>query len=108
MKPASHYKSVLEARLAELDARLHKIDADLDQPAAKDFEDAATDAENDEVLEGLGASGMQEARMIRAALDRIEQGTFGECANCGNEISEARLDAIPYAAVCRDCAGSAA
>jgi RNA polymerase-binding transcription factor DksA len=104
MKPTSHYKAALEARLAELDARLHRIDRDLDETPDADFEDRATERENDEVLEELGTSGMEEARQIRAALDRIEQGTYGRCANCGEPISEERLDVLPHAAVCRTCA----
>ena len=40
---------------------------------------------------------------IDAALQRIEDGTFGRCANCGRDIDEARLEAIPYAMKCIDC-----
>lgn len=42
-------------------------------------------------------------RQIRAALQRIDQGTFGRCEGCGGEISKQRLDAIPYASRCIDC-----
>ena len=65
-------------------------------------------AENDEVLEGLGEAGLQEVRQIRAALDRVAHGTFGECVNCGERIPEARLDLAPYAAVCVTCVGKVA
>ena len=40
---------------------------------------------------------------IDAALERIENGTFGTCTNCGNPIDEERLEAIPYATLCIDC-----
>ena len=40
---------------------------------------------------------------IDAALERIENGTYGTCANCGNEIPEERLEALPYAMLCIDC-----
>jgi DnaK suppressor protein len=40
---------------------------------------------------------------IEAALRRIEEGTYGECFECGEEISEARLRALPFALRCRDC-----
>mgnify|MGYP002622577607 CR=1 FL=1 len=43
---------------------------------------------------------------VQAALDRIEAGTFGTCAECGEEISSERLDAVPYAALCAKCATS--
>lgn len=41
---------------------------------------------------------------VRSALSRFEQGTYGECQECGGEISEARLDALPYTPYCIDCA----
>ena len=37
------------------------------------------------------------------ALQKIENGTFGKCDRCGKPISEARLEAIPYAVSCIDC-----
>jgi len=40
---------------------------------------------------------------IDAALKRIDAGTYGICANCGKPISEGRLQARPYAALCIDC-----
>ena len=42
-------------------------------------------------------------RAIDAALQRIEDGTFGICETCGQPISEERLEAIPYATQCIDC-----
>jgi RNA polymerase-binding transcription factor len=43
---------------------------------------------------------------IVAALQRITDGTFGHCTRCGTAISEERLKAIPYAALCVHCARS--
>ena|SRR5919109_2929204 len=40
---------------------------------------------------------------IDAALQRIEDGTFGKCVTCGQEIGEERLSAIPWATQCIDC-----
>lgn len=41
---------------------------------------------------------------INGALKRIEDGSFGECEECGMKIPKARLEAIPYAALCVQCA----
>jgi DnaK suppressor protein len=41
---------------------------------------------------------------IEAALERIEDGSFGECEECAVRIPQARLEAIPYAALCVRCA----
>ena len=40
---------------------------------------------------------------INEALERIEEGTFGICEECGEEISEARLKARPVTTLCIDC-----
>ena len=87
----------LRARLGELDSRLHRIDDHLKKPADPDWEEEAQEAEMDEVLEGLGEAGTAEVVGIRAALGRIQAGTYGDCVKCGEEISEERLD-VPQAA----------
>lgn len=40
---------------------------------------------------------------IAAALDRLENGTYGKCENCGKEIPNGRLEAVPYARYCVPC-----
>ena len=40
---------------------------------------------------------------IEAALQRIEDGTYGICTNCGKQIAEERLEARPWATLCIDC-----
>jgi RNA polymerase-binding transcription factor DksA len=41
---------------------------------------------------------------INAALDRIDNGTFGKCDECDAQIGKARLDAVPYTSWCIQCA----
>jgi DnaK suppressor protein len=40
---------------------------------------------------------------IEEALARLEEGTYGNCFECGDEISERRLRALPFAVRCKDC-----
>ena len=40
---------------------------------------------------------------IEEALRRLDEGTFGYCFECGEEISERRLRALPFAVRCKDC-----
>jgi RNA polymerase-binding transcription factor DksA len=94
----------LRARLAELESRLHGIEVELESHTTRDWEDLAVEREEDEVLEGLGESGLAEIRVIRAALDRISEGTYGDCAKCGEPISAERLDILPATPFCRRCA----
>ena len=44
---------------------------------------------------------------IDGALKRIEDGSFGQCEECGAKIPKARLKAVPYAAFCVECASQA-
>lgn len=97
-------KKLLEIRLLELDENLHKIDDRLDEPHSRDFEDFATESEEDEVLEGLGKAGLKEAAMIKAALVRIKDGTYGICQQCGEPILAERLESLPYTPLCKECA----
>src|SRR6187401_1641170 len=40
---------------------------------------------------------------VDAALRRLEEGSYGDCFECGDEIAEARLRALPFAVRCKDC-----
>jgi RNA polymerase-binding transcription factor DksA len=70
-------KQQLEARRTELTSRLSAIEHQLEKPVSERFEEQATEREDDEVLEDLGAAGVREVRMIEAALDRIASGSYG-------------------------------
>lgn len=96
----------LTDRLRELDHRLVDIESDLDAARPADWEEAAVQGEGDEMLQELGAVGLQEVRMIRSALQRLDAGTYGDCVRCGEPIAEARLEAVPHAPLCADCAGA--
>ena len=80
------------------------IEHALDAPMPKDWEDRSSERQGDEVLEALGHVEMAELKRIDAALERIEDGTYGNCLKCGETISDARLAAVPEAALCRNCA----
>ena len=99
-------KTRITARIAELNARLHVFEHELDAARPKDWEDAATERESDEVLEQLGSSGQAEIVLLEAALRRIEDGSYGICSTCGADILPERLEAVPYAVLCRKCAGA--
>ena len=43
-------------------------------------------------------------RKVEHALDRVEKGAYGVCESCGQSIPVARLEALPYASLCVDCA----
>ena len=41
---------------------------------------------------------------VEAALEKMDNGTYGQCENCGKQIAPARLEAMPAARFCMDCA----
>ena len=94
----------LEDRLRQLGGRLDSIERSLDETPDRDFEERATEREEDEVLETMGKGGAHEIAQIRAALDRMERGIYGICQQCGNEITPERLDVLPATPFCRNCA----
>jgi RNA polymerase-binding transcription factor DksA len=107
MHDLKQFSKLIAARLEELGMRTHEIDHELGEPKDSDLNDQAIDLEDDEVLERLGAAAQKEISLLRLALGRIKDGTYGVCAQCGEPISEERLRAVLYTPLCRECvAGS--
>ena len=104
MKDTTAYKHQIETRIAELKSRLAAVNAALDEPTSADLNDQSIELEDDEVLESVGRAGLQELVQLEQALGRIANGTYGVCHKCGEDISDARLAAVPFALLCRDCA----
>jgi len=97
-------EKALKRRLAYLENRLENIEDQLDDPKSNDWSEQAVEQEGDEVLEELGLSGLEEIKAIKAALDRVEAGSYGICVTCNEEILPERLDTIPHTPFCRNCA----
>src|SRR3954447_2120223 len=45
----------------------------------------------------------QHLEAVEAAIARMDAGTYGRCASCGQQIAAERLDALPWAAYCIEC-----
>jgi RNA polymerase-binding transcription factor DksA len=69
--------------------------------------DLGTDNFEHELSTSLLENADQTLGEVAAALARIEQGTFGRCERCGKEVPTGRLQAMPYARHCVDCARAA-
>jgi DnaK suppressor protein len=65
--------------------------------------DHASEMLDREVDESLEDNAEEIGREIDAALERIDAGTYGVCVNCGQQIPEERLDAVPYDVLCLSC-----
>jgi len=104
MSDYAEYRQTLLARRRELLERVSAIARDNQLPTSADSEERAVELENEEVLSALDEEARQTLGLIDGALQRIERGEYGLCQSCGNPIAPARLEAVPYATLCIDCA----
>jgi RNA polymerase-binding transcription factor DksA len=103
MSDYSDIEKLLRKRLAVLQEKVEEIDDELELPGDDDFEEMASEAQGDQVLEGVGLVANEEIQDIQLALKRIEEGNYGECGRCGNLIATRRLEVIPHASFCVKC-----
>lgn len=66
--------------------------------------DVGSDAYEQENTLSLMEAEEDTLELVEAALERIEERNYGLCVECGSRIPKARLNAIPYAALCIRCA----
>ena len=97
-------KSSLTLKLAELEKRFASASSHLSALHSSDSEEQAQERENDDVLVAIKQESSAEIREIKRALQRIDEGDYGICSSCQEDISPARLAALPYATLCINCA----
>jgi DnaK suppressor protein len=83
------------------DVRLARSDASADD---EHDPEGSTLSEDWSRLDGLARAADSQRTAILAALQRIEDGTYGICISCGRPIGAERLEARPEAATCIECA----
>jgi DnaK suppressor protein len=69
----------------------------------EDEGDLAAMSHNKELLYNLHEGDYARLKSIRQALNALERGQYGECVNCGEDINEKRLAAVPWATLCIAC-----
>ena len=74
-----------------------------DRDVSQDPADKASNSYTKELLFSQSTNERNTLKLIEEALDRLAEGTFGECINCGEEITPKRLDAIPWTPHCIRC-----
>jgi RNA polymerase-binding transcription factor DksA len=100
----------LEARRAELlerQRRVSKHTRHREEPLPADFAEQAVELENGETLVALDQEISEELARIDKALTRLDADAYFQCERCGEDIGEARLQALPDSALCIDCANEA-
>lgn len=104
MSETAKAKDLLQSQLEELESRLQRIERDLDEPHDPDSSERAVQMEDDDSLEGQARLVTREIASTKRALERIDAGEYGYCVQCGETISDGRLEARPEAALCINCA----
>jgi len=69
----------------------------------QDVADQAVLSYQKEFLFSQGTTGHQQLRLVQQALNRVKEGSFGECVHCSNEIGLKRLEALPWTPYCINC-----
>ncbi len=104
-----HFRSALESereRLLSAAASVNHVGSimeetgDLAIGSGDHIADSATETFMRELDEGLEENAEHLIAEVDAALERIDDGTYGACAVCGRDIGEERLNAVPYATLC--------
>jgi len=107
MTELAEIKEQLLQRQKELESRVTAINDDVchkSQPLSSDWAEQAVERENEEVLEALGNASLVEIRNIKHAIQRIDQGSYFDCANCGEPIKIERLKLLSSTDLCTQCA----
>ena len=101
-------KAMLENRRQELTSEVHGKMRDVRAEGGKERdvldqgESSEIDIQEDIEL-ALIQMKSETLNKINEALRRLDEGTYGNCFECGDEIAEVRLRALPFAVRCKDC-----
>lgn len=104
----SELKSMLENRRRELTSEVHgkmrdvRADGGKERDVLDQGESSEVDIQEDIEL-ALIQMKAETLNKINEALRRLDEGTYGNCFECGDEIAGPRLRALPFAARCKDC-----
>jgi RNA polymerase-binding transcription factor DksA len=112
---ASAYRHRLRALMSRLDRDRSQLKDEALRPTGGEASGGLSDVPlhladlgshsfEEELTLGLLENEEQLIEEINAALDRLDQGVYGRCVACGQEVSRERLQALPYARRCVACA----
>ena len=96
------FLDALRAKDAEVETELRKREGLAVQPEPDVFDQMQDEFDRAVVIEVLGRHSAVQ-REVREAIKRIQNGKYGLCLGCGEEINPKRLAALPWAALCLRC-----
>src|SRR5437016_1733052 len=105
-KKAELYRKKLRAKQDELLKLVSKSEQDgreADEEATQDIADKAANSYTKEFLFHQSDDNRRLLQLVEEALTRVEEGSYGECVACHDEVQQKRLDAVPWAQHCIEC-----
>lgn len=103
MTDIAKHKAELLTLKAEYEARIAKISDHIYHPQdelSHHWDDQAVAMTQNEMRKTLLVEAEEGLSLVNAALRRMENDSYGVCTECGEDIEEGRLDAVPYASKC--------
>ena len=98
----SKFKKILESKQEELEQVVRNRDAITIEKSADALDEVQHAAERELAIRNLDRESNL-LRNVRSALRRIDEGSFGICLHCEEEISPKRIAAVPWAPFCIQC-----
>ena len=105
-KKVDIYRKRLLAKHAELLRSVTKSEQDgreADEEATQDIADKAANSYTKEFLFYQSDENRRVLQLVNEALDRVKDGTYGQCVACEEEVQQKRLEAVPWARHCIEC-----
>jgi DnaK suppressor protein len=96
------YKQILETKLAELSQAVRDRDGIAIEKSPDALDEVQHAAERELAIRNLDRES-QLLRNVRGALRRIDEGAFGVCLHCEEDINPKRLNAVPWTPFCIQC-----
>jgi DnaK suppressor protein len=105
-KKVDYYKKRLLAKQEELLRLVTKSEQDgreADEEATQDIADKAANSYTKEFLFHQSDENRRLLQYVNEALERVKNGSYGQCVACQNEVQQRRLEAVPWARHCIEC-----
>jgi DnaK suppressor protein len=80
-----------------------KAEREANKDEGMDTYDLASEERDREINFILADRALGKVKQIDDVIERMEEGSYGDCEECGLEVAEERLEAMPFTRLCRDC-----
>lgn len=104
-KVEAHKKRLLatQQELLRLVTKSEKDGREADEEATQDIVDKAANSYTKEFLFHRSDENRRVLQLVSQALERVKNGTYGQCVECEEEVQQKRLEAVPWARHCIEC-----